>query len=172
MDEHRKRSEGKRREYQRRYHQARLDGGSRPSDATRADLLGKARDIVRARHARLRESLSEAPSTYSTAPREMLMPGHVAVPAETVLGFEAELADALATREACEQHRMSLLELMQCAQVPPAAGNPDLFKLEHALETGEGLPRNATEQLLEVVRELIRWRAAVPSKSTNAKDAE
>lgn len=178
MDEHAKRSEDRRREYKRRLRQARLDGGRSPGDAERADLLGKAREIIKAYWARMSDALRNEPSPYNSEPREWLPPGHVAVRAETVLGFEVELADVLANREAIEQHRMSLLGLMSRARegvarasMPDGEGNVDLFKLEHALATGEGLPRDAERQLLAVVRELIRWRAAVPATGRSAADA-
>lgn len=38
------------------------------------------------------------------------------------------------------------------------------WRLETALSGGGGLPRDAEAQLLEVVRELIRWRAAAGGK--------
>jgi hypothetical protein len=175
-DERRNQSEERRRAYRDRLAQARRDGGSAPSEPTRNELLGKARGIVRTRHARLTacmqaEARGEQLSPHDTEPREWLPPGHVAVRAETLLGFEIELADVLASREAVERHRVALLGLMSRAQVPPGPGEIDLFKLESALATGEGLPRNAEAQLLEVVRELIRWRAAVPKAQPRQGDA-
>lgn len=164
-------SEERRREYKRRLHRARLDGGRSIGDAERADLLGKARDVVRARWARRTghvqaEARGEPPSPHSKASLDLLLPGHIAVPAETLLGMEIELADVLATRETVEQDRMGLLRLIARARegvarapMPNGPGQIDLFKLETALETGKGLPRDAEVQLLEVVRELIRWRA-------------
>lgn len=168
-DDHAKKSEERRREYKRRLHQARLDGGSTPSEASRNDLLGRARDVARASYDRLigrmgADLLGELPPR-DKAPMEWLPPGHVAVRAEALLGFEIELADVLASREAVEQHRVALLGLMSRAKVLPGPGAVDLFKLETALETGKGLPRDAEAQLLEVVRELIRWRAAAGAQA-------
>jgi hypothetical protein len=104
-------------------------------------------------------------------PRELLRPGHVALEAETVLGLEVALADALETRENVERHRMELLVLISGARVPPAG--VDLFALERGLDplAGGGLPRDAEKQLLEVVRELIRWRTAAGQPSGEPCDA-
>jgi hypothetical protein len=165
-DEHTKKSEERRRAYRDRLMHARKDGGSAPSEATWKELLGRAREVVQANHARLTghmqaEARGEPMSPYDDyKPWEPIPPGHVAVHAETILGLEIELTDVLASREVVEQHRVSLLGLIDRARIP-GPGEVDLFKLETALETGRGLPRNPEAQLLEVVRELIRWRAAV-----------
>lgn len=150
----------KRAEYQRRMREALIAGGRVPSSETWKRLLAEARDASERQYRRMTSVLTAEPSPYDSEPVTRLLPGHVAVPADVVLGLEVEISDMGSTRESIEQQCLELLALISRANIEPGCGETDLFALERALETGVGLPRDADIELLEVVRELIRWRAA------------
>lgn len=156
-------SSEKRAECHRRKLVALLAGGRVPSEATWSAVLDDANAVAERRNKRMAQHLDAEPAQSLFSDEKvavLLRPDHVAVHADVVLGIEVELNDLREMRENVEQHRMELLELIRGARIPPGCGDPDLFALERALETGTGLPRDANAQVLAVVRELIRWRGA------------
>lgn len=159
-------SNDKRTEYQRRITAARRAGGRPPGEGEWNDLLGKATEVAGRRATRLHALVAaeakgdrQSPSD-GNEPMEFLLPGHIAVHADTVLGLEVELNDLRYTRANVEEHRLQLLALIARAGVLPGPGDLDVFALERQLSGVEPIRREAQEQCLEIVREVIRWRGA------------
>lgn len=158
-------TDDKRKEHTRRWLAALKDGGCMPVDAEWSDLLGKARAAIQRRWKRQHAAMAAAPSTDIEDLR-LMQPGNVQLRAESLLGLEAEINRVRADLERAAALNHDWLSLINQAQTLPGPGEVDVFKLERALETGRDLPRDAERQLLEIVREVIRWRSVVARTSS------
>lgn len=157
-------TDDKRKEYTRRWLAALKDSGRMPGDSEWAHLLGEARAVVERRWKRRHPAIVDPSADIEDL--RLMQPGNVQLRAESLLGLEAEINRVRADLERAAALNHDWLSLINQAQTLPGPGEVDVLKLERALETGRDLPRDAERQLLEIVREVIRWRSVVARTSS------